>query len=66
MHIINGALEKQKSSGMECPIMVSPRCHPGANWLVHVDGRKRLVYLSCARCDRLITTVRAGREIGTA
>lgn len=63
--IIKGALDKQEASRVDCPIMINPRCHPQARWMVHVNGKKRLVYLSCAVCDRLMTVIKARKQRDT-
>jgi uncharacterized Zn-finger protein len=56
--IIEGALSRQRSSKMDCPIKIHPKCHPRVHLDVFVDGDKKLVTLVCSKCDRTISTIR--------
>lgn len=56
--IIEIATSKQEKSKMDCPIKISPKCHPKAPLEVFVDGKKKVITIVCSRCERTVTTVR--------
>lgn len=63
--IMDSACYNQKQAKVDCPIMIHPKCHPKSSFMVHVDGKKGLIYLSCGRCDRLVSVAKVKRSIGT-
>ena len=52
------AKKKQNKNDMPCPMNIVPKCHPRSHFDVHVDGRRRMIYLSCAVCDKLISLIK--------
>jgi len=56
--ILEGALISQRSSKMDCPVKIRPKCHPRVHLDVFVDGSKKLVTLVCSKCDRTISVIR--------
>ena len=63
--IMDSAYYNQKYLNVDCPIMISPKCHPQSSFVVHVDGKQGLIYLSCSRCDRLLSVAKVKRAIRT-
>lgn len=53
--IFEGAVRQQ--GAVDCPIRMFPKCHPRSHIEIHVDGKRRKIYFSCAKCDRPITTI---------
>lgn len=51
-----------KNKDIDCPIRVTPKCHPRAHCEVFVDLKKYAIILTCSRCDRPISTVRVKRR----
>lgn len=49
---------QQQADKVTCPIKVTPHCHPRSFVDVHVDGLGGVIYLSCAKCDRLIAKIK--------
>lgn len=58
MEILQAAIKGQLVEGIDSPMRVTPKCHPRCHCEIHVDPRKRIIYLSCSRCDRPITKIK--------
>lgn len=49
----------QKKTKLDCPLSVVPKCHPKQElFRVHVDGKRRIIFLSCPKCDKPISIIR--------
>lgn len=42
---------------MDCPIRLTPKCHPKAHVDVYVSARLRTIMVCCGHCDRPITII---------
>lgn len=42
----------------DCPIRLTPQCHPHASVDVYIHARKRLFYLCCSKCDRVLSPIK--------
>ena len=60
-NLLLAALSKQIK--INAPILAHPKCHKNAHFDVHVDGKKRIIYLSCSACDRLISVIKLNGRI---
>lgn len=61
--MMTGMKQKQDKSKLQCPIQLLSKCHPKSPILVHVDGNKSKVYLSCSKCERVIATINVKGKI---
>ena len=50
---------KLKRLKLDAPTRIYPGCHPKAAIEVFVDSVQQTVILSCAKCDRTISTIHA-------
>lgn len=50
--------EAQSKSKMNCPLRIYPSCHPLSSIDVFVDGKKKMITLSCAKCDRILCLIK--------
>lgn len=47
---------------MDCPIRITPKCHPKSPIDVYVSVKTRTIMLCCSRCDRPISFIRPGND----
>lgn len=60
--ILDAAIAGQSVQGISAPMRVVPSCHPRCHCEVHVDPHKRIIYLSCSKCDRPISRINLGKR----
>lgn len=56
--IIQAAIEQQIKADIECPIRIKPKCHRKASINVFVDVSRKMITLSCSKCDQTITRIK--------
>lgn len=44
---------------MNCPIRLTPQCHPRAPLDVYINARRKQAIVCCSKCDRPIVTINA-------
>ena len=56
--------QHQDKEHIPCPITIKPTCHPRVKLLrVHVDGNRKIIYLTCPVCDHIISRIRIKGKI---
>lgn len=55
--IIDNATRQQRKTRMKCPVRLYPKCHHKAPIDLFCDGRKRIIYLVCSKCDATLSQI---------
>lgn len=61
-NVFDSAMKIAIARRLDCPVRMFPRCHPKAHCEVFVNPRKREIVLTCSKCDRPITTIKARHD----
>ena len=55
--LLSSVSRHQTKHKLPCPVLAYPNCHKDGHFLVHVDGKKRIIFLSCSVCDKPISII---------